>query len=1174
MKRILSTFGLVVLMSMTSLTANAHDIAVTSNGVTFYYNFANNGKELSVTFQGDSFKAYNEYSGSIVIPSTVTYNGTTYQVTSIGEEAFRQCDGLTSVTIPNSVMNIGGYAFDNCYVLTNVTIPNSVTTIGENAFSGCFALANITIPNSVTTIGDFAFEYCQALTSITIPSSVTTIGNGLFALCDALTSISVSSGNTVFDSRDNCNAIIEKATNTLVCGCDKTVIPNTVTAIGNYAFHYCNRLTSMNIPNSVTAIGNHAFDNCGSLTSVTIPNSVTTIGNYAFSYCSSLTSVTIPNSLSFISESSFKLCRALKTLIIPKSVEGVGIYSFDYCNALTSVTVYNETPPTLSFTAFSNFDATLYVPYGSKAAYEGANYWKDFASIVEMNPAQAITFADANVKALCVDNWDLDDDGELSTSEAAVVTDLGQVFKNSSQITTFQELQYFTGLTAIGNLAFYQCTSLTSVTIPSSVKDIGKQAFNNCDALTSINIPSSVTSIGQNAFSGCHGLTSITIPSPVTFIDQNTFANCINLTSVTFPNTLKRIGTGAFSNCKKLTGITFPNSLTRIDGSAFLNCSALTSITIPSSVTTIGTGVFIGCSSLTSISVNTENSVYDSRNDCNAIIETATNKLLLGCMNTVIPNTVTSIETSAFNKCSGLTSITIPIPVTTIGLYAFANCSALTSVTIQNSVTTIGDNAFQNCTTLTKVTVLAETPPTIYSQTFTNRAHATLYVPHGSKATYEGANYWKDFALIVEIDSSTPITFADAKVKALCVANWDTDGNGELSMAEAAAVTSLDRVFEDNDDITSFDELQYFTGLTAIGANAFFYCSSLTSIILPNTVTSIGKMAFCYCYKLTSVTVPSSVTSIGLYAFDSEGIKSIVVEEGNTVYDSRDNCNAIIETATNTLIFGCENTVIPSTVTTIGKGAFEECLGLTTIIIPASVTTIGQTAFQYCENLTNVTIPASVTTIDSQAFDVCTALTSVTVYIAAPLTIDKYTFSNRENATLYVPAGSIATYGTANYWKEFKEIKEIDDVNGDLNIDMADVEMISDHILGKSPTGFNANMADINCDGRISISDVTKLINVMIINAAKSRLQSKLTVSSRRLEICELLLDSNGIERPDEPWDLVDEVQSLIDEAQPLINAATTQQDISYCQGKIDLIDTIISELELIIHKLQYQQEG
>ena len=106
-------------------------------------------------------------------------------------------------------------------------------------------------------------------------------------------------------------------------------------------------------------------------------------------------------------------------------------------------------------------------------------------------------------------------------------------------------------------------------------------------------------------------------------------------------------------------------------------------------------------------------------------------------------------------------------------------------------------------------------------------------------------------------------------------------------------------------------------------------------------------MAFCYCYKLTSVTVPSSVTSIGLYAFDREGIKSIVVEEGNTVYDSRDNCNAIIETATNTLIFGCENTVIPSTVTTIGKGAFEECLGLTTIIIPASVTTIGQTAFLF-----------------------------------------------------------------------------------------------------------------------------------------------------------------------------------------------------------------------------------
>lgn len=187
-----------------------------------------------------------------------------------------------------------------------------------------------------------------------------------------------------------------------------------------------------------------------------------------------------------------------------------------------------------------------------------------------------------------------------------------------------------------------------------------------------------------------------------------------------------------------------------------------------------------------------------------------------------IPNSVTAIGNHAFDNCGSLTSVTIPNSLTTIGESAFYHCNRLTSMNIPNSVTYIGDNAFQNCTTLTKVTVLAETPPTIYSQTFTNRAHATLYVPHGSKATYEGANYWKDFALIVEIDSSTPITFADAKVKALCVANWDADGNGELSMAEAAAVTSLGRVFEDNDDITSFDELQYFTGLTAIGANAFF----------------------------------------------------------------------------------------------------------------------------------------------------------------------------------------------------------------------------------------------------------------------------------------------------------------------------------------------------------------
>ena len=261
-----------------------------------------------------SVAMYNDVSGAVVIPDSVVYSGNTYIVTSIGEGAFDNCGGLTSVTIPNSVTSIGYYAFyycsgltsvtigdsvtsigyhafEGCSGLTSVTIPNSVTSISSGAFCGCSGLTSITIPNSVTSIGDYAFSYCSGLTSVSIGTSVTSIGEMAFMRCSGLTSIVVSSGNTVYDSRNNCNAIIETATNTLLFGCQTTTIPNSVTGIGYDAFSGCSSLTSITIPNSVTSIGNYAFCDCSGLTSVTIGNSVTSIGSYAFLGCSGLDSI-------------------------------------------------------------------------------------------------------------------------------------------------------------------------------------------------------------------------------------------------------------------------------------------------------------------------------------------------------------------------------------------------------------------------------------------------------------------------------------------------------------------------------------------------------------------------------------------------------------------------------------------------------------------------------------------------------------------------------------------------------------------------------------------------------------------------------------------------------------------------------------------------------------------
>ena len=248
-------FTLLLAVATSVGTMRASDTRV--DGI--WYDFDSSTKTASVTYRGNYYDSYdNDYSGSVVIPASVTYLAVKYSVTSIGDEAFYDCRGLTSVTIPNSVTSIGDLAFSYCTGLTSVTIGNSVTSIGDEAFSDCTGLTSVTIGNSVTSIGEWAFAYCSGLTSVTIPNSVTSIGNNAFKGCSSLTSVT---------------------------------IPNSVTSIGNSAFDDCTGLTSVTIGNSVTSIGNSAFAYCTGLTSVTIPNSVTSIGDRAFAYCSGLTSV-------------------------------------------------------------------------------------------------------------------------------------------------------------------------------------------------------------------------------------------------------------------------------------------------------------------------------------------------------------------------------------------------------------------------------------------------------------------------------------------------------------------------------------------------------------------------------------------------------------------------------------------------------------------------------------------------------------------------------------------------------------------------------------------------------------------------------------------------------------------------------------------------------------------
>ncbi len=792
---------------------------------------------------------------------------------------------------------------------------------------------------------------------------------------------------------------------------------------------------------------------------------------------------------------------------------------------------------------------------------------------------EIITFANSEAGRICLANWDTNGDGGLSKGEAAAVKSLGNVFKNNSEITSFEELQYFTGLTGIGDMAFQNCSALTSVIIPEGVTHIGESAFASC-ALNQIMIPNSVISIsssafadnkhlekiivkssnptydsrdnchaiiekstntlitgckntvipddivaiGADAFHGCAGLTTVTIPENVRSIGSSAFSGCENLQTVNFTEGLTVIGSGSFSDCTSLKSIVLPQGLQEIASNAFHH-TALESVVIPAGVETIKGNSFSNCGNLTSIEVAEDNPYYDSRDHCNAIMQTVngTAVLVVGCKTTVIPQDTKVIGDGAFQYCEDLEEIELMEGVTRIGDDAFGNCSNLESITLPSTIVEIGSGAFCNILYDNKVVVRGTEPPTITGDSFTFDSNAILYVPEGCADKYKNATYWKDFKCFVEGDH---IIFSDQYTEEICLLNWDADGDGVLTLAEAAAVEDLGTVFYSK-GITSFDELVFFTGLTSIGEEAFMGDYCLESIILPANLQSIGSSAFEDCSSLRHIIIPNSVwliksgafsgcgsletitLNIGLSkimdeAFYNSGIKSLHIPssvkyinekiagycnqlkeievDSNDYFDSRDNCNGIINS--NTLIQGCQTTVIPNTVTSIGLGAFYGCTGLNSMSIPENVVSIGREAFAECDGLEMVSIPSKTTAIGDMAFYLCSSLNAVVVKVEEPLSITYETFSNYSDATLYVPMGCRDAYMAAENWKLFGEIKEMTGIKGDVNQDgevsVYDVTKLIDVVLGKEGLTIPLEFTDLNGDGEASVYDVTKLIDIIL----------------------------------------------------------------------------------------------
>ncbi|MCL2064469.1 MAG: choice-of-anchor D domain-containing protein [Candidatus Cloacimonetes bacterium] len=568
-------------------------------------------------------------------------------------------------------------------------------------------------------------------------------------------------------------------------------------------------------------------------------------------------------------------------------------------------------------------------------------------------------------------------------------------------------------VTYIGAWAFSNCTSLTSVSIGSGVTNYGGSVFygspvthfyvnsvvavgllSESSTLTSVIIGNSVTSIGSSAFYGCTGLTSIDIPDSVTSIGQQAFYGCTSLTSIDIPNSVTSIGQQAFWGCTSLISIDIPNSVTSIDGHAFRNCTSLASVSIGNGVTSVGSTVFSG-SPVTHFSVNSDAAVG----------------LLSGSStltSVIFGDSVTSIGDWAFTDCTGLTSIDIPNSVTSIGQQAFWGCTGLTSIDIPDSVVSIGLSAFSYCTSLTSVSIgngVASVGGSVFS---------------GSPVTHFSVNSNEAVDLFRGSNTLTSVIIGDSVTYIRSLAFYNCTSLTSVSIG--SGVTSNYGSTFYGSPVTHF----YVNSNAAVGF--FSGSSTLTSVIIGDSVTYIRSFAFQNCTSLTSINIPNSVTSIEGSAFSScSGLTSID---------------------------------IPNSVTSIGNSAFSNCTSLTSIDIPNSVTSIESGAFSNCTSLTSIDIPNSVTSIGSRAFSNCTSLTSI--YIPNSVSsIGFFAFNSCTNLTIYAeatsqPSGWDTSWNPDNrpvIWGAVKAI--IPATNLTTNIFGNDVTLNWNNALGFALQGYN-----------------------------------------------------------------------------------------------------------------------
>ena len=911
-------------------------------------------------------------------------------VKTIGYNAFGGDDALKSADLGEGLISIDSYAFQSCSNLETVSLPESLTTINSYAFQSCSKLTSIDIPNKVSKIDDNTFTNCSSLKNVSIGSGCTSISTVAFINAYSIDEITVAEDNKNFTSVDGVLYNNDKTTLVLYPKnrAGEFVVPDTVTSIADYAFDNAPKLTKVTIGENVKSVGTGAFRNCNSLETVIFKDSDTvqkTIGDYAFNNCPALTEVDFGNAVKSIGNYAFMVDKLLESIEFPDSLESIG-----YC-------------------AFS--------------CYRGGTY---------------STYVASNLKSV--------------KFGSGLKTIGGYAFYENRKLETIE----FSGdnLTSIGYSAFRNCVTLANLNLTGNNVVIADYAFAGNSTLKEV-VLSGVKTIGYYAFSGDYALKSVDLDESLILIDSYAFQSCRNLETVTLPESLTTINNDAFKECSKLASIDIPNKVTKLNDNTFANCASLKNVSIGSSCTSISSTAFLNSNAIEKITVAGDNTNYSSVDG--ALLNKEKTSIVLYPKSKsgefVIPDTVTSIADYAFDNAPKLTKVTIGENVKSVGTGAFRNCNSLETVIFKDSDAvqkTIGDYAFNNCPALTKVDFgnavksignyafmvdksleSIEFPDSLESIgycAFSCRSGGTYgtYVASNLKSvkfgsglkTIGGYAFYENRKLeTIEFsgDNLTSIgysafrncvTLANLNLTGnnVVIADYAFAGNSTLKEVVLSGVKTIGyyafsgdyalKSVDLGEGLISIDRYAFQScpnletvslpeSLTTINNNAFKECSKLTSIDIPNKVTKLNDNTFANCTSLKNVSIGSGCTSISSTAFfNANAIEKITVAEDNKNYTVVD--GVLYNKDMTTLLLYPKNRsgefAVPDTVTTIADYAFDNSPNLTKVTIGKNVKTIGTGAFRKCKSLKTVIFEDSVTvqkTIGDYAFNNCPVLTTV-----------------------------------------------------------------------------------------------------------------------------------------------------------------------------------------------------